>query len=166
MTKNEQIKVQKGFTLLEILLVVAIIAILAGIVIIAINPGKQLADARNSQRKVDVNTILSAAYQYAIDNSGNLPSGVVQNTVTCDSTILTTAPTLEICKTGAASCTNLADLSALTTNQKYIVSLPMDPANPSTDTNGTGYFIEKNTNGRLTVCAPRAEENIQVTVTR
>jgi type IV pilus assembly protein PilA len=88
---------QKGFTLLEVLLVVAIIAILAGIVIIAINPGKNLGDTRNSQRSADVSTILNGTYQYSLDNSGTLPSGI-------------TTTATEICATGAASCTGLVDL--------------------------------------------------------
>lgn len=69
-------KNNRGFTLLEILLVVAAIAILAGIVIVAINPGKQLAAARNSNRRVDVNTILNAVYQYSMDHGGAFPAGV------------------------------------------------------------------------------------------
>lgn len=159
MLRNKQTKFQKGFTLLEVLLVVAIIAVLAGIIIVAINPGKQLADARNSQRKVDVNTILNANFQYSIDNNGNLPAAIATST-TCN-----TPATNEICMTGAASCTGLVDLSGLTTNQKYIVSLPVDPSKPAANINGTGYFIAKNSNGRLTACAPLAE-TITISSTR
>ncbi|MFH1188652.1 MAG: LamG-like jellyroll fold domain-containing protein [bacterium] len=68
--------VQKGFTLLEVLLVVAALGILAATVILAINPGKQLSQTRDAQRWSDVNTILNATYQYAIDHSGSLPSGM------------------------------------------------------------------------------------------
>ncbi len=159
MPKKIQKSSRSGFTLLEVLLVVAIIAVLAGIVIVAINPAKQLADSRNSQRKSDVNTILSATYQYMIDNAGNIPTGIAES-ASCD-----TPATNEICKTGAASCTGLVDMSDLTAGEKYLVSLPSDPSNPAANVNGTGYFIAKSVNGRLTVCAPQAED-LTITVTR
>ena len=60
----------KGFTLIEILIVIGIIAILAAIVIVAINPSKQFAQARNTQRESDVNTILNAIGQNLADNKG------------------------------------------------------------------------------------------------
>lgn len=58
------------------LLVVAAIAILAGVVIIAINPARQLAEVRNTERRSDARTILDALYQYSLDNSGSLPAGI------------------------------------------------------------------------------------------
>lgn len=144
----------KGFTLLEVLLVVAIIAILAGIVIIAINPGKNLGDTRNSQRQSDVTTILNGVYQYSLDNNGDLPSGI-------------TSTATEICATNASSCTGLVDLGALTTNGKYLVSMPKDPQCSSTcATNGTGYKVSKDSNGRITVTAPAAEQDKTISVTR
>ncbi len=143
-------RAQRGFTLLEILLVVGAISILAGIVIVALNPSKQLADTRNAQRRVDVNTILNGIYQYAIDN-GALPAAI-------------TTTTTQICKTGAGSCTSLTDLAALTTNGTYLVSIPTDPT--GSGTNNTGYTVSKNANGRVTVAAPSAESGASITVTR
>ncbi|HKU18839.1 MAG TPA: type II secretion system protein [Candidatus Saccharimonadales bacterium] len=153
---------QKGFTLLEVLLVVAIIAILAGIVIIAINPGKNLGDARNSQRSADVNTIINGTYQYILDNNGNLPpvggrTGAVAITTTAT----------EICSTSASTCTGLVDLNVLTTSGKYLVAIPTDPSCPTgCNANGNGYKINKDANGRLVVSAPNAENQKTISVTK
>lgn len=144
-------KNNSGFTLLEILLVVAAIAILAGIIIIAVNPGKQLSETKNAQRRIDTNTIINAVYQYSIDNNGALPA-----------TITTTLT--EICKTGATSCAGLADLGALTSSEKYLVALPTDPTGSSV--NGTGYQIAKDAYGRITVAAPKAEAGATIKVKR
>ena len=142
---------RRGFTLIELLLVIGIIAILASIVIIAINPTKQLGSARDAQRRSDVNTILNAVYQYSIDNNGNLPT-----------TIPATAG--EICSYNSTDCTGGdVDLDVLVGN--YLVSIPMDPQAPASGT-GTLYTILQDTNKRITVTAPRAEQAASISVTR
>ena len=146
MNKERQVQ---GFTLLEILVVVAAVSILAGIVIVALNPSKQLADTRNAQRRVDVNTILNGIYQYSIDN-GAIPA-----------TITTTAT--PICKTGGV-CTGLIDLVSLTASGTYLVSIPFDPT--TSTVNSTGYNVSKNVNGRVNVNAPSAESGATISVTR
>ena len=151
------VKSGAGFTLIEILLVIGIIAILAAVVIVAVNPARQFAQARNTQRLSNVNTILNAVYQYAVDNTGTLPSSIPMS---ADCFGVTTN---EICKTGG-TCTSLVDLSVLTTDEKYLVSMPYDPSGATTD--GTGYHIAKSANGRITVCAPHAELDVTISVTR
>jgi len=154
--KNQKNK--SGFTLLEILLVVAAISILAGIVIIAINPSKQLGDTRNAQRRADVNTILNAVYQVALDNNGILPASI--QTGTCGS-----SATSEICRTGVTCASPFrVDLSSTTANEKYIVAVPTDPSSSTTE--GSGYFIVKTASSRVTVCAPGAEQGASISVTR
>jgi type IV pilus assembly protein PilA len=140
-----------GFTLLEIVLVVAAIGILAGIVILALNPAKQLSEARNAQRHADADTILDAVYHYAVDNNGSLPSAI------------TTTPT-EICATNAVSCDRLVDLSVLTAQQKYLAAIPVEPQQMGV--NGAGYMISKTANGRVMVTAQYPEQGATISITR
>jgi prepilin-type N-terminal cleavage/methylation domain-containing protein len=63
-----------GFTLLEILLVVATMSVLAGIVIVAVNPSRQLGAARNATRQADMGSILGALYQYSLDHDNFFPT--------------------------------------------------------------------------------------------
>jgi len=130
---------------LEILLVVGIIAILAGIVIVAINPSKQLATVRNAERKSDIKQIESAITQYYIDNY-EYPDSI-------------TGTLTGICNTGSASssvgitCTNLIDLTVLVPD--YITAIPTDPQ--STTTN-TGYYVKEDaTTHKIGVQANLAE---------
>lgn len=142
---------KKGFTLIELLVVIAIIAILAAVVIVAINPARQFAQANNAERRSEVNTILNAISQYAIDNNGTLPAA------------LTTTPT-EICQTGATSCTGLLNLSVLTDNETYLVEMPIDPQ--ASTTNGTGYAAWKTANNRVGVTSLGAQLDEDITVRR
>jgi prepilin-type N-terminal cleavage/methylation domain-containing protein len=155
--KNIKTKTQQGFTLLEVLLVAAIIAILAGIVIIAINPSKNLADSRNAQRRSDVTTILNAIYQYSLDNNGTLPTTIPVSPSSAG----------EVCNTTGAGCTTPAavDLGVLTASGTYLVDIPEDPQCPDQClSNGAGYTVQILANGRVTVAAPDAEnETIEVT---
>lgn len=146
---------RRGFTLIELLLVIGIIAILASIVIVAINPTKQMGDARDAQRRSDVNTLLNAIYQYAIDNDGDLPG--------CLSGAVLPVGPQNICVAGDCSgVTDGCDLSALNTD--YIVSIPTDPSGATG--NDTNYDVEI-TNGRVTVSAPAKEQSAEaISVTR
>lgn len=153
---------KQGFTLLEILLVVAAIAILAGIVILAINPGKQLGDTRNSQRRSDVNAILNAVYQYSIDNDGNFPSGL--DSIATSSQVLGTATTG--CDTTCGATTTVAsclDLSSALV-PTYIVGIPTDPKSGSAA--NTDYYINRGADGRITVGACDPEQGATISVTR
>ncbi|EKE05389.1 MAG: hypothetical protein ACD_19C00322G0002 [uncultured bacterium] len=146
-------KNQKGFTLIEILLTMSIIAILFAVVVFVINPQLRFEEARNSERNIEISTILNAVHQYRLDNNGTLPASITQT------------PT-EICKTGAVSCVGLIDLSVLTTNEEYLIEIPIDP-NGVCNSNGVCYEISKTGNsGRITVTAPDAETSSTISISR
>ena len=66
----KKINKKSGFTLIEILVVISIIAILATIVLIAINPARQFAQTRDTQRVSSINAISNAIGQKIADCKG------------------------------------------------------------------------------------------------
>lgn len=143
---------RSAFTLIELLLVIGIIAILASIVIVAINPTKQLADARDTQRRSDVNTISNAIYQYTID-TGSLPVGIP----------IGEENAIEVCRMGQPDCSGYLDLDVL--GGTYITTIPEDPQVLTEDV-GTYYALYKDENNRLTVFAITPEQAETISVTR
>src|SRR3989344_8708718 len=72
---------RKGFTLIEVLIVVTVIALLSVSVFVALDPAKRVKDAKDSRRTTDVNSILTAVHEYIIDNKGALPTGLTTGMV-------------------------------------------------------------------------------------
>lgn len=78
---------ERGFTLVELLTVITIIAVLAGGLVVAINPLSQIQRSRDAQRKSDLEQVQRGLEQYYNDTNAypaSVPFGAiwVQNGVT------------------------------------------------------------------------------------
>lgn len=166
MRNSPETRTGTGFTLIEILVVIGLIAVLAAVVLVALNPGRQFAQARNTQRVSNVTTILNGIGSRVADNKGIFAGDFTAagETYTCPE--LTPGTTYVIASTG----TGTIDLSCLTPT--YIpASLPYDPsANgaewTSASSYNTKYTVEVDEFGRYVVAAPGAELGETVSVTR
>ena len=133
---------RRGFTLIEILVVIGIIAILAAVVIIAINPARQFAQARNTQRESNINTILNAIGQNLADNKGIF---------TCSGIGTAISATVTNIGTGGG----LVNLTCLVPT--YIpTAIPFDPNGGAAA--DTKYNVLVDSLGRYTLCAPNSSE--------
>ena len=143
----------RGFTLIELLVVIGILAVLLAITLVAINPQKQFKQANDTQRQSDVNAILNAINQFAVDQKGQLPGGI-------------TGSQTAISDTGVDLCSTLVP--------EYLAALPADPTGatlgaPITDCGSaydTGYTVATTGNNRVSVVAPSAEQAASISATR
>lgn len=149
---------QEGFTLIELLVVIGILAILLSIVLIAINPARQFAQANNIRRRSDVSALLNGIHQYAADNNGTLPPGMPS---------AGSSEAISSTTTGYNFCASLVPT--------YLAELPKDPSVGSSYVDCNSYetkydvFIASASAGntpRITVSAPEAELAVGISVTR
>lgn len=143
-------KKYEGFTLIEILVVVGLIAILAAITFIAINPAKNFADTRNTTRQSDATAILNAVTQYTSEEGNQLSD-------------LGTIPLCTATPAAIGDDTGNVDL-ATTLVDEFIVGIPVDPQG-GTDAD-TGYTICQTAGGRVQIDAPGAENGKVISVKR
>jgi len=137
---------QKGFTLIEVLVVIGIIAILATVVLVAVNPSRQFKLARDSQRTSNVNAILNAIHQNIAEHKGVFSCGGSPKLLPSDAT--------NIMSGESDAPGNIA--SCLVPD--YISSLPFDPSQEGahyTDFSDydTKYTFFVDANGRINVTA-------------
>ncbi len=142
---------KKGFTLVELIIVVAIIALLAAATFVAINPAKRLGEANDAQRWSDVTSLADAWVTYGADNSGDnatTSEDCITDPTTC--MIANYAGTDADYACAATTTTAIIWLDPLVTNG-YIGSIPFDPKSSSGAATSTGYYFLKDTNGVVTI---------------
>jgi len=129
---------QKGFTLLELLIVIAILAVLATVAVLVINPVEYLRQARDSQRIGDLGAVKGAIDLYLTTaTTPDLTVGVSGDAARCMVGVASPFAMLaSVCVTNAVQTTGglgwvLVNLGSLSGGSPLSV-LPQDPTNNAT----------------------------------
>lgn len=151
-------KLRSGFTLVELLIVVALIAILAVIVLMRINPLETQKRTRDTQRLRDISVIQGAVEAYVADNT------------------IAAADVIDVYSSTADVTNECSDEGWLSIDVcDYVNNLPMDPINddsvyvlhtPDADGNNTAagtlrYQVHVLEGGTYAICTRlESERNI------
>ncbi len=111
-------RIRKGFTLVELLVVVAILGILAAILILAINPAESQRKSRDATRLSDLATVRNAV-DLSIADGAVLPG--------------TAAVPVTGTSAGSRDTTSASNWIGMDVS-KYLSVLPIDPRQNATDT--------------------------------
>ncbi len=176
----EKYKSKKGFSLVELLVAIAIMSILASMVYLGINPNKRLKEARDNRRRSDVESILIAIHAAMNENNGQLPSAlsygmseqmIGNNNTTCiNKGYPWNTNGYDGCQVGATTCANL--MTGTINLSKYITAIPFDPLGwkiGSTmvfNANNNGYSVKVATNGIVTVRSCGVEGTTPIVISR
>lgn len=139
---------KKGFTLLELLIVIGILAILAAVTVLVINPAQLLKRARDSQRMSDLATLQTAIGLYMTDVT---PLNITSSTAVCIFSLASGCGAPTTCST--ASCTNKQNVDGsgwvpinftAISGGSPLGNLPIDPSNSSSSGHANQlYYVYK-----------------------
>lgn len=121
--KSAQMKKFRGFTLIELLITIAIMGILAAAVLVAINPAKRQAQAKDANVKSDITNIVTGLQTY-FTSKGAYPkdttamadlvaNGDLTSTITPPTGVYTFTTAPGACTTAALDCTGISVRYAL-----------------------------------------------------
>ncbi len=116
---------KRAFTLIELLITISIIAIVSGIVFVALNPAKMMNEARASRVATDLVNIGKAIDLYAVDNQGYKPTILSSSSVMLGTSATGCDIDCSIDGVNVKLSSACVDLS--TTLAKYLGSIPINP---------------------------------------
>ena len=177
-TTSLKLKNNKGFTMIELLVMISIISILAAVAFVSLNPLTKFKDSRDTNRWSDVSSLLNTIKVDQIDNGGsylaNISSmiagewymivdggmnlGCDDNNTYCDIDV------------GADSyCVNLSSLVA----EGYLGNIPISPNGAGNwddgsdnGEEGTGYVLKRDSTGIIHVQACESENTSEILISR
>lgn len=127
---------QDGFTLLELLIVVAIIAILSVALVLVLNPAESLKKSRDAQRISDMNTMKTALGLYLTSTSTPYLGSATANTA-CKTTLAAYASGNKVFYSLPTSAGTISD--ATIDGGSTSIPAPSNVATPAL-TDGTGWI--------------------------
>lgn len=158
---KKALKNERGFTLVELLVVIGIIVILFAVILVAIDPAQRLQQARDAVRQQDTRDLLEAIQLYIVDNDGDTSGLDIDSDAGTYEQIGTAATG---CDTGCTAQTTEAACADLTSDlvDTYLASIPLDPSSGTAAE--TDYYVNINAAGRVIVgaCDPEIETAIEV----
>ncbi|MBP9802000.1 type II secretion system protein [Patescibacteria group bacterium] len=150
---KQHIFYQSGFTLIELIIVIAVIALLAASVFVAVDPAKRIGQAQDAQRWSDVTAIAEAIQLYKADHGGEFPTSTSDGVFTMYGLgsltryYLLGIGTVSNNDLDSDNCANypgsLEPEGVLLSNlvPTYLPTMPVDPTGLQNNGRTTGYYI-------------------------
>lgn len=138
---------QRGFTLIELIISIGIVALVAAAVFVSVDPAKRLGEAKDAVRQSDLIAISKAIETYIADY-GALPDNILNSNINVgEKTVLCSTASSLTCGGETRDCLVVDDVNFI----NKLASLPVDP--DKLDSGDTGYYITRGNGDNLVLGA-------------